>query len=98
MFWRLAVLVAINSFAYVTEEKEQDSEFTPNRSTYNAGATGTRALHDFLSESGYKVMRWREPLERLLGGSGQKVQTFVIIGRPRVPVDEEDAQELAALG
>ncbi len=90
----IGVLVAINSFAYVAEQKEEDSEFYPNRSTYSAGATGTRALHDFLNESGYKVMRWREPLERLLGSSGQTVQTFVIIGRPRVPVDEEDAQSL----
>jgi hypothetical protein len=90
----IAVLVAINSAAYISEEKEQDSEYYPNRSTYNAGATGTRALHDLLSESGYKVMRWREPLERLLGTSGQQVQTFVIIGRPRIPVDEENAKSL----
>ena len=60
----IAVLVAINSAAYVTEEEKQDSELKPNRSTYNAGATGTRALYDFLNESGYKVMRWREPPER----------------------------------
>lgn len=90
----IGVLVAINSFAYVAEQKEQESEFYPNRSTYSAGATGTRALHDFLSESGYKVMRWREPIERLLGSSGQSVQTFVIIGRPRVEIEEEDAKSL----
>ena len=90
----IGVLVAINSFAYVAEQKEQESEFYPNRSTYSAGATGTRALHDFLNESGYKVMRWREPIERLLGSSGQSVQTFVIIGRPRVEIEEEDAESL----
>ncbi|HEY0432000.1 MAG TPA: DUF4350 domain-containing protein [Pyrinomonadaceae bacterium] len=90
----IGVLVAINSFAYVAEQKEQESEFYPNRSTYSAGATGTKALHDFLNESGYKVMRWREPIERLLSSSGQSVQTFVIIGRPRVEVDEEEAKNL----
>jgi hypothetical protein len=90
----IGALVLINSFAYVNEDKQRDSELEPNRSTYNAGATGTRALHDFLNESGYKVMRWREPPERLLSDSGQKVQTFVIIGRPRIPINEEEAKSL----
>ena len=90
----LVVLIVINSAAYVQEENEEDSELAPNRSTYNARATGTRALYDFLSESGYKVMRWREPPDRLLGAGGQKVQTFVIIGRPRVPIDENEAGTL----
>ena len=57
----VGVLIAINSAAYVSEDEKEDSELYPNRSTYNAGATGTRALYDLLSESGYKVMRWREP-------------------------------------
>lgn len=90
----VGVLALINSAAYVTEEQKPDSELVPNRSTYNAGATGTRALHDFLNESGYQVMRWREPLDKLLGTAGQKVQTFVIIGRPLVPVDQEEAKTL----
>ena len=90
----VGVLIAINSAAYVSKEEQQDSEQNPNRSTYNAGATGTRALYDLLNEFGYKVMRWREAPERLLGAAGQKVQTFVIIGRPRVSVDEDEAKSL----
>lgn len=90
----IAVLIVINSVAYVSEDEKQDSELNPNRSTYNAGATGTRALYDFLSESGYKVMRWREAPEQLLGQSGTKVQTFVVIGTPRLPIDEEEAKLL----
>jgi len=90
----IGILVAINSAAYVTEEKQKDSELAPNRSTYNSGATGTRALHDFLNESGYPVMRWREPPAKLLGNSGDKVRTFVIVGRPRVSIEEEEAQTL----
>jgi hypothetical protein len=90
----LGVLIVINSAAYVQEENQEDSELAPNRSTYNARATGTRALYDFLSESGYKVMRWREPADRLLGTGGQKIQTFVIIGRPRVTIDEHEAESL----
>lgn len=90
----LGLLLAINSVAYVSEEEKQDSELAPNRSTYNAGATGTRALYDLLSESGYKVMRWREAPEKLLGDSGQQVQTFVIIGNTLVSVEEDEAESL----
>lgn len=90
----IGVLLAINSAAYVTEEEQQDSEVAPNRSTYNSGPTGTRALHDLLTESGYKVTRWRETPDRLLSTSGEKVRTFVIVGRSRVPFAEEDAKNL----
>jgi len=90
----LGLLIAINSVAYVSEEEKQDSELAPNRSTYNAGATGTRALYDLLSESGYKVMRWRETPDKLLGDSGEQVQTFVIIGNTPVSVEEDEAKSL----
>src|SRR2546430_15818918 len=88
----IGILIAINSAAYVSEDERQDTELAPNRSSYNAGATGTRALYDFLSESGYKVMRWRDSTERLLGDSGKDVRTFVIIGTPRGSGDEEGAK------
>ena len=90
----IVVLVVINSAAYVSNEEHQDSELSPNRSTYNAGATGTRALYDFLSESGRKVMRWREAPERLLGSSGAKIETFVIVGATRVSIEKEEAKSL----
>ena len=90
----IGVLIVINSAAYVSKEEQLDSELNPNRSTYNAGGTGTRALYDFLSESGYQVMRWRDTPERLLGSAGQKVQTFVVIGRPKIAVDEAAAESL----
>ena len=80
----IGMLIVINSVAYVSEDEKADSEVSPNRSTYNAGATGTRALFDFLNESGYSAMRWREPPDRLLGISGQKIKTFVFIGSPKI--------------
>src|SRR5690348_7088103 len=92
----IGLLVAINTLTYVQEEKETDSEFNANRSTYHSGPTGTRALHDFLNESGYKVMRWREPTEQLLGKPGEKVSTFVVIGQPRIPLHKEDYELLLA--
>ncbi len=63
----VGILVAINSATYLGEEKPPDSELTPNRSSYHAGPTGTRALYDFLAESGYKV----RPEPYLLPPSGK---------------------------
>jgi hypothetical protein len=90
----VVILIAINSFAYVQEEDKPDSETAPNRSSYNAGATGTRAFYDFLNESGFKVTRWREPSHKLLGTGSEKVKTFVIIGRPALSIDENEAKAL----
>ena len=90
----LGVLVILNAVTYVREEKTQDSELAANRSTYHSGPTGSRALYDFLSESGHKVMRWREVPEKLPSGSGQDVRTFVVIGRTQLPFTEEQANSL----
>jgi hypothetical protein len=90
----VGILIVINSFAYVQEEEKQDSELAPNRSSYNAGATGTRAFYDLLNESGYKVTRWREPPQKLLGASGERVGTFVIVGRPTISIEENEAKSL----
>ena len=90
----VGALVIINTVTYVRQEKLPDSEFQPNRSTYHSGPTGARAFHDFLSESGYKVMRWREPPEKLLGKTGSDVSTFVVIGTTRLPFSEEQITAL----
>jgi hypothetical protein len=90
----IGALVILNTITYVKEEKLQDSEILPNRSTYHSGPTGTRALHDFMSESGYKVMRWREAPEKLLGEAGENVSTFVVIGTTRLPFSEEQTLAL----
>lgn len=91
----IGVLIAINAASHVSKDEPQDSELSPNRSTYHSGATGTRALYDFLSESGYKVMRWREIPERLLSDDKQNVQTFVIVGRTPLNIENEQAATLA---
>ncbi|HKE59178.1 MAG TPA: DUF4350 domain-containing protein [Pyrinomonadaceae bacterium] len=89
----IGLLVIINTVTYVGDRDKRDNEITPNRSTYHAGPTGLRALYDFLSESGYKVMRWREAPDKLLSESGQQVSTFVVVGRTQV--DFTDAEEEA---
>jgi hypothetical protein len=90
----LGVLIVLNAATYVAPEDKVDSELIPNRSTYNAGPTGTRALYDLLSESGYKVMRWRETPARLLSEGGTSVTTFVIVGTTLLPIDDDQAKSL----
>ena len=92
----LVVLVILNAVTYVQEQKVNDSEWTANRSTFHSGPTGTRALYDFLSESGHKVMRWREATEKLLGDSGKNVTTFVVIGRTQLPFTDDETETLLA--
>jgi uncharacterized protein DUF4350 len=87
----IGVLVALSSASYVHVERTPDSEFSPDRSTMSSGATGTRALYDFLHETGYQVVRWREPTTDLLASGGLKPATFVIIGRTRRPIEPEEA-------
>ena len=91
----IGVLILINAASHISKDEPRDSELSPNRSTYHSGPTGTRALYDFLSESGYKVMRWREIPERLLSDATQNVQTFVIVGRTPVEINDEQAASLA---
>ncbi len=90
----VVVLIAINAATYVGEDTNPDSEMLPNRSTYHSGATGTRALYDFLSESGYRVMRWRDIPERLLSDTGPKAQTFVIIGDTPLSIEDDQAKSI----
>lgn len=90
----IGVLIFINAASYQGEDEGQDSELTPNRSSYYGGATGTRALYDFLSESGYPVIRWREVPSQLLSDTTPSVQTFVIIGDTVLSIDEEEAKSL----
>jgi hypothetical protein len=90
------LLVALNAASYVSEEPKRDSEFSPDRSTYNSGSTGTRALYDFLSETNRPVMRWREAPGALLKGKAGAAwpTTFVVIGETRVDFDEGEAKDL----
>lgn len=90
----IGLLVLLNTVTHLKQEKVQYFEITPNRSTYHNGPTGLRALHDFLSESGYKVIRWRETPKKLLGDSGKLVTTFVVVGQTQIPLGDDDASAL----
>ena len=90
----IGLLAMLNSATRLKQEKVQDYEVIPNRSTYHNGPTGLRALHDFLSESGYKIIRWRETPKKLLGQSGKLVTTFVVVGQTQIPFSEDDGKSL----
>lgn len=88
------VLIALNAASYVRVEQVADSEATPDRSTFNSGATGTQALYDFLRESGHQVVRWREGSSSLLTFTGPKPSTFVLIGPLQVGYSKRETEEL----
>jgi Domain of unknown function (DUF4350) len=90
----VGLLVLLNLLTYVKQDKSEDFEIAPNRSTYHSGPTGLRALHDFLNESGYKVIRWRETPQRLLSDSGKLVTTFVMVGQAQLPFTAAEAEAL----
>jgi len=88
------VLVLLNAASYVKVEATADSEAAPDRSTFNAGATGTRALYDFLHESGFQVVHWRDSTASLLSHTGPKPSTVVVIGDTRIPFSTTEKKEM----
>lgn len=90
----IVVLIALNAASYVKVEQVADVEGAPDRSTFNAGATGTRAFYDFLRESGHKVVRWRENSSSLLTSGEPTADTFVIVGRTQIPYSRTDIKEI----
>src|SRR5207253_461778 len=91
----VVILIALNAASYVKiEPPPPDSELAPDRSTFNSGATGTRAFYDFLHESGYQVARWRESTSALLNISGTKPATLVVVGRPLVRFSKSEIEEV----
>ncbi|MEO6393961.1 MAG: DUF4350 domain-containing protein [Pyrinomonadaceae bacterium] len=88
-------LLAINAVSYVQISQPIDTEANPDRSTYNAGPTGTRALYDFLQESGHRVMRWQEPTSGLVGLAGAtRPSVWVIVGSIRKEFSAEEVSDL----
>src|SRR5262249_15467752 len=68
-----------------------ENEFAPNRSTYNSGPTGMRALYQLLEESGTPVARWRRRYSSL---SAEAKDSILVIVGPFLPgqwISDEDA-------
>jgi Domain of unknown function (DUF4350) len=91
----LVLLIALNTASYVSEKQAPDTESSPDRSTYNPGATGTLALYSLLAEQGRQVMRWREKPHALLNDDDNNgPATFVVIGKTRIPFERDEAESL----
>ncbi len=90
----VVLLVVLNAASYVRVEDEADLEYQPDRSTGNAGATGTRALFDFLQQSGHSVARWTRPPASLFDLRGEGPATFVVVGQLRTPFEDAEAEAL----
>jgi hypothetical protein len=90
----IIALVGLNAASFVQKEKVPDTEFSPNRSTYNTGATGTRAFYDLLAETGRRVTRWQEPPSALFSAGKNKPDTFVVVGSVRREFEDDDITKL----
>lgn len=90
----VGALVGLNAASYAPVEREPDNEARPNRSTYNAGASGTRAFYDFLRETNRPVARWQEKTSKLLDAGGANPKTFVIIGEPPRDFEKQEINDL----
>jgi hypothetical protein len=90
----ILVLAGVNAISYTKTEQKPDSEYAPNRSTYNSGTTGTSAFYSLLAETKNKVVRWQQPVSALHASANSKISTFVIIGEPRRYVSDEEAETL----
>lgn len=93
-----ALLVGLNAASYVEKEKTPDDEFYPNRSTYNAGATGTRALFELLAETGRRPVRWQESPSALpivsSANNKNNPSTFVVVGQTRRQFADKEIEQL----
>ncbi len=89
-----AILVGLNAASYTQKEKTLDSESEPNRSTFNAGATGTAAYYSLLLETGRNVIRWQEPTAALLTAKTAVPSVFVMTGALRREYTAPEVEQL----
>jgi hypothetical protein len=90
----IAILAGLNAASHRQKEKTPDSEFSPNRSSFNSGPTGTQAWFSLLAETGRPAVRWQEPPSALLTAGDKAPQIFVLVGGLRREFKEEDATSL----
>ena len=91
----IGVLILVNTLSYTQQPKLPDSESRPNRSTFNAGATGSRALFDLLNETGRKAERWQQSMS-FLSSMNVADSTFVIVGSTRIKIEPDEVKTILA--
>src|SRR5215218_7961976 len=88
----LLVMVGLNAATYVQKEKTPDNEFSPNRTTFNSGTTGSQAYFALLSETGKNVTRWQVPVAELTA-SRHKPDVLVLLA-PRLELTDLEQSDI----
>lgn len=94
LIFLVILLIGLNAASYTQKQKIPDSEFLPNRSTYNPGTTGTQAFYTLLSETGRKVVRWQDAPAALKTTGKNKPSVFVVVGMTKREFTEAEAVDL----
>jgi len=94
IFILIFLLIGLNAVSYVKKEKTPDTEENPNRSSYNTGATGTRAFHDLLAETGRTVSRWQESPSELSINDKNKPSVLVVVGETRRQFSDSEIEQI----
>lgn len=91
LIFLVLLLAGLNAATYVQKERVADTEFAPNRSTYNSGSTGTQAFFALLSETGRNVTRWQTKLDTISSDAKNRPSVFIMIGplRRQLSADEK---------
>src|SRR5687768_13916521 len=92
----ILLLGGLNAATYVQKEKVADTEFAPNRSTYNSGSTGAQALYALLSETGRNVTRWQTSFETLQSDAADAPKVIIMIGPMRKDLTDPERVNLMA--
>jgi hypothetical protein len=90
----VVALVGLNAASYVRIKEEPDSEDRARRTTFNAGATGTKAFFDFLRENGRHAVRWQQKPSALFENGRNQPATLFIIGETLRPFEDEDIRNI----
>jgi hypothetical protein len=90
----ILAMIGLNAASYVQKEKRPDTEISPNRSSYNTGATGTHAFFTFLAETGRRVTKWQRPPADLLTEAREQPAVFVIAGPLRREFEKREPSAL----
>src|SRR5262245_33447642 len=90
----IAVLMGMSAAGNIEFDRPVETEFAPNRSTYNSGPTGTRALYQLLEESGTPVARWRRGYYSLFAEAKDSILVIVGPFLSGQKVSDEDALAL----
>src|SRR5262245_50543871 len=92
-------LIAMSMAGNIELDRPQENEFAPNRSTYNSGPTGTRALYQLLEESGMPVARWRSRYSQLHAEAPEVKDAILVVIGPFISgqkISDEETFELQA--